>query len=204
MSEIDGVTLAAFMDGELDLAEARRVEQALAVDTALRKRLERLRAVDGAVRAAFEQVAHLPAPALREPVVPTSFASGGRGRWLLPLSMAASLLALAGTGVLAYQLGQMQQARLVEAEQARTVALQNAFQRVIDSELSGTTVSWRSGDGNLRAEFTPVRTWRTDSGRYCREFTEVRVENGVAREEGGVACRRDDGRWRVRVRYYPE
>ena len=203
MNDIDDTTLAAYMDGELDLVASRQVERALAQDAALQERLERMRAADAAVRAAFDRVAQLPAPPLRAPVVAMHGAHGARGRWLLPLSVAASLLALTCTGLVAYQLGQLRQERLARVEEARAAAMDSAFQRVIDQELSGTTVQWQSPDGGAHAEFTPVRTWRTETGRYCREFTELRVVEGRRREQGGVACRNDDGRWQVRVRYYP-
>lgn len=201
---IDDTMLAAYMDGELDDARSHTVEAALAGDPALRARLEKLRAIDGAVRAAFKQVADLQAPPLRAPVVSMADTRERRRRWQLPLAAAASLLALLGTGAVSYHLGQQEQLHAADAREAETVALERTFQRVIETELSGTTVEWRSPQGDGRAKFTPVRTWRTESGRYCREFSETRFRDGAERVEGGIACRSDDGDWRVRVRYFPD
>ena len=207
MTRVDDDTLAAYMDDELGAERAREVAQALAEAPALRDRLERLREVDAAVRRAFHRIDEKPAPRLRAPVqrLAPRQATPARpaGRWL-PLAAAASLVALVGTGLGAYQLGRIQQKDVAEAERSRTVAMQRTFQDVVETELSGTTVTWQSPDGGARAEFTPVRTWRTESGRYCREFRELRVVDGVQQEEGGIACRRDDGTWQVRVRYYAD
>ena len=204
MNTIDDTMLAAFMDGELDGTDKRAVEVAIDANPTLRSRLERLRSVDGLVRAAFAQVADLRTPPLRAPVVAAVATRGPRTRWQVPLAAAASLLVLVATGAGFYHLGQQEQRYIAQTREVDAAAAAQAFQRVTESELSGTTVKWRSPRGDSTAEFTPVRTWRTETGRYCREFSETRFRDGVKRVEGGIACRGDDGSWKVRVRYFPD
>jgi len=204
MNEFDDTLLAAYMDAELDAASTREIESALAVDPRLRLRLERMRVAEHTVRAAFDEVARLPLPPLRVPTGSFAAMVARRQRRLLPWAAAASLAALVATGAVSYRLGQIEQASVTASLEAETASMHKTFQKVIDTELSGTTVEWRSPRGTARAEFTPVRTWKTETGRYCREFTELVVREGVQHLEGGVACRRDDGSWRVRVRYFPD
>jgi anti-sigma factor RsiW len=60
MTQIDPGKLAAYLDRELDGAEARSVERAVAADPALEARLRSLQEVDLALRAAYDPVMTAP------------------------------------------------------------------------------------------------------------------------------------------------
>lgn len=63
MAELDDTTLVAYVDGELDAATAREVEQALETSPAARSTVARLRSSASLVRAAFADAVHEPPPA---------------------------------------------------------------------------------------------------------------------------------------------
>jgi anti-sigma factor RsiW len=62
MPELDDNTLVAYVDGELDAATAREVEQALESSPAARNTVAKLRASAALVRAAFAEALHEPPP----------------------------------------------------------------------------------------------------------------------------------------------
>jgi anti-sigma factor RsiW len=62
MSELDENTLVAYVDGELDAASAREVEQALENSPVARNTVAKLRASAALVRAAFADALHEPPP----------------------------------------------------------------------------------------------------------------------------------------------
>ncbi len=62
MSELDENTLVAYVDGELDAASAREVEQALEASPVARNTVAKLRASAALVRAAFADALHEPPP----------------------------------------------------------------------------------------------------------------------------------------------
>ena len=86
-----------------------------------------------------------------------------------------------------------------DADAVRAAALQQS----LEGRPSGVPWSWIDDASGETGRVVPVSSYRSESGRFCREFEEVRVVDGASRREAGVACRGEDGRWRVRVRYYP-
>ncbi|HEX6011403.1 MAG TPA: hypothetical protein VFY87_06265, partial [Geminicoccaceae bacterium] len=64
MTQIDPSKLVAYLDRELDGAEARSVERAVAAGPALEARLRSLQDVDLALRAAYDPVMTAPLPPL--------------------------------------------------------------------------------------------------------------------------------------------
>jgi surface antigen len=82
--------------------------------------------------------------------------------------------------------------------------LDRALSVSLESSVSGTATPWRNPDTGHRGDVMPVRTFKAKNGQFCREFVQKSTLFGTDRESGGVACRRDDGVWKVRVRYFPD
>ncbi|MCB1744565.1 MAG: hypothetical protein KDK91_29630 [Gammaproteobacteria bacterium] len=80
---------------------------------------------------------------------------------------------------------------------------ESALQFSLENAVSGSSSDWSTGDQHGYGQIIPVSTYQNEHRQYCREFEEERVVNGVRRRSGGVACREDDGQWRLRIRYYP-
>lgn len=194
MTEIDDITLVAYADGELDPSVSAEVEAALVRDAALRRKLASLHESASLLRAALNHVTYTPAPEIELKPPPLRSASWG---WL---PMAASLAALAVGVVLGTNLtgSQSVPGRLSTDDEL----IQSHFARVLEKELSGTTVNWENPDSGGRGSITPVRTYKSRSGQYCREFEAERIVGDESIAEQGIACREGDGNWRVKVRYY--
>ena len=212
MKAIDDSTLMAYLDGELDDAAAGEVETRVASDPELRSKMEGFRRSDDLLRAAFSQC-------MLE-ATPPKLASTGlnskkqlprktRRHWgPLPIALAASLAVLligglTGVAVLDTLVErEFERQALIKAKDEQSMV--HARMNALESEISGTEVSWTNPDSGNFGKMVPVRTWRTKSGQYCREFQESITIDGATNVERGVACRTDDGLWKVRMRYFPE
>lgn len=223
---IDESELHAYLDEELDLEGRQRVEAALRDDPALRARDAALRQADVALRDALRPALEGPMPELRLPVVVAArperrFPSllgrrarahacavgsrargagslGTQSRWWSQPAQAASLAFIGGAVIGAAVLAAIGYPQAPPAAALHAEHLLNA----LESQPSGSTVSWRNPDGAQAGEVTPVRTYKTDTGEYCREFDERRTRAAATTVSHGVACR-EHGSWRVRVRVYP-
>lgn len=61
----------------------------------------------------------------------------------------------------------------------------------------GQTIQWQNPETNNHGAVTPTRQGTSSSGDYCREFQQT-ISVGGRQEQGyGVACRQDDGSWRI-------
>jgi len=220
MNSIDDITLVAYVDGELDPATCAEIEALLAKNQDLRGKVRSLRESTALVRSAFNHVLYSPMPDFdtgREGVVVPLIASGSAGKhrqrvrnwWPRALRLAASLAAL----VVGASLGHHFTERGFDRELRNAgfslsskdeSAIQNALIQGLEKELSGTRVAWTNPDTGHGGEIVPIRTFRLEDGQYCREFVDVRNVAGSTYDQGGIACRRTDGVWKVRVRYLPE
>jgi anti-sigma factor RsiW len=114
MAAVDDITLNAYLDGELDAAAATDVEAALARDPVLQRRLESVARSTALMRAAFAPALHEPLPErlARIGTAPVSSSAAGatvvpliarrRRSWLIPASIAASLVLAALGGTYSY------------------------------------------------------------------------------------------------------
>lgn len=212
MKAFDDSTLMAYLDGELDDSAASEVESRSIADPELSARIEEFRRSDDLLRAAFNQSmleAVPPKPAPRAVNAEKKRVRKIQRQWgPLPLALAASLAVLLIGGFT----GLAMLDTLVEREFERQAfikakdnqAMVQARMNALEKEISGTEVSWTNPDSGNFGKMIPVKTWRTKSGQYCREFQESTTIDGVPNVERGVACRTDDGLWKVRLRYYPE
>jgi anti-sigma factor RsiW len=93
MTRLDDSTLAAFVDGELDPAETRRVASALEHDPEAREKVRRLRQSASLVKAVFDQPVYRGVSAGLDEAIAASAAGTGWRRFALPV--AASIIAAA-------------------------------------------------------------------------------------------------------------
>lgn len=179
----------AYVDGELDAAEARRLRSALLDDAELAQRVESERALRARIGRAYASDLDEPVPerlrALLPEVGPVAPGTAAGSTVDLDAARAArrghafppSRWAMAACLVGGIALGWLARPAL-DVEQGAVVArgpLEQALERQTGDVVAG-----------------PIRiplTVRTDEGSYCRAF--------VAPEGAGLACRSDDG-WRVR------
>jgi hypothetical protein len=177
---IDTATLLAFLDGELDADEARRVEAALAADPDLRARHEEQRRLREQLSRHYGAVTEEPVPpamrALLDPGVVDLAAERRRRRprWL------AAGAALAASLVLGIGIG-----RLLPADGNVSIAdgglvARGALAETLDSQLA----SAQPGDAAIRIGVSFARA----DGNLCRTFQSA--------EFGGLACREGDA-WRL-------
>lgn len=61
----------------------------------------------------------------------------------------------------------------------------------------GETIAWNNPDSGNYGAVTPVRDGTASSGQYCREFQQTVTVGGKTQEGYGVACRQEDGSWKI-------
>ena len=200
---IDTETLMAYVDGELDDADAARIADAIESDPDLAARVDAMRSVGQQLRETFDTVSQEPVPdalanlvrarrgASTEPdtgdtgddtVVaferrrPVPAPAGG-GRWMAYGAIAASLvLGLLIGGRLGGSPGSF-----IQMESGRPVAA-GQLARALEAQPSG---------GQFGATGTGIQlTFRDRDGRFCRNF--------VQGETAGLACR-TEGQWIVEM-----
>ncbi len=221
MSRIDDETLAAYLDGELDAERARRVEEMVEHDPALKKRLAAWERSDRALRLALmEAGARLPEEAVATIMAATAekspssshTAAGGWRAWLArclsgpALASAAAALVI---GVVAGALLVGSGLRLGGSGGAESPS--SAF-LVAGGPLAKGLESVPSGGESVIADMgrrlALVATYRARDGRWCREFRlepadgtgqpfgEAVPQHGRATALAGLACH-EAGRWAV-------
>lgn len=211
MKSVDDTTLVAYVDGELDSESRTEVEARLAADPDLRADVASLRESSAMLGAAFNNAMHGPMPPIAAFESVKSFGDGNTqsgGRTVWPMALAASLGALMVGAIGGHYVSDLSRNRefktvsQMQIEEEREMS--QAFSRSLESELSGTPVSWKNPNSGSEGQFIPVRTFQSKTGQYCREFKGTKITAGANFEESGIACRDDNGQWKVRLRYYPE
>jgi surface antigen len=216
MDRIDDVTLLAHADGELDPETSRRLEQRITQHPELAAKVAGFREDAALLKAAFQHVLYQPPAAdafvhgvpqathARQPEAP----HGPSKRPALGWAMAAGLSALVVGGFAGQELAHRGQQAALRQVGVATPADQQAQDRALsvslESSVSGTATPWRNPDTGHAGDVMPVRTFKAKNGQFCREFIETSKVFGTDQESGGVACRRADGAWKVRVRYFPD
>jgi len=61
----------------------------------------------------------------------------------------------------------------------------------------GQTIVWNNPNSGNYGQVTPTREGYTNNGEYCREFQQTVTVSGRTETAYGVACRQQDGTWRV-------
>lgn len=175
----------AWLDGELDPAEAAAMEARVAADPELARAADQHRALALQMRDAFAPIAMEPvSPALRDSVradpTPIDFtarreAAQARRRAIPQWAAMAATLAI---GVFAGTMIDRESNNPVQLHGGQMVAAASLGQ-ALDSQLASNA----AGDGRIGL------TFRDQSGTICRSFT--------AASASGLACR-DGDNWRIR------
>lgn len=72
-----------------------------------------------------------------------------------------------------------------------------SFQKALEKAASGETVTWKDRKSGVVVRTTPTATLQTGDGHYCRTYRQEISPNPGNRIYPGIACRSDDGRWRI-------
>ncbi len=213
---IDEERLVAYADGELDEAEVREVEVALAADPALAETVGALRADAAMIRAAYQEplrapvperlVAALDAAIAARRVAPSQAPARAYQRHPMVAAIAASIVAAVVGLSSAYYFAE----RGVEREIARLEAVRSADQQMIqaavslalETYVSGTPAEWYNPDSGSRGRIEPVRTFKISTGQWCREYVhalEFHDWRELRETRRAIACRGADGVWKTRL-----
>lgn len=183
---MDDTTFFAWLDGELDAAEAARIGKLVAADPELARRAEEHRALHGRLRGAFDPIADQPLPASilnrRARETEVIDLSTVRARKARPIPVPAQWAAMAATLAIGIVTGTMiggGNPGPVGREAGRLVASGD-----LDEALYARLASVPAEDGPRIG-----LTFRNSAGAICRTFTDE--------ASSGLACR-DGGDWRIR------
>jgi len=173
----------AFLDGELDAAEAAEVEAQVAADPRLSRLADQHRALGAQLRRAFDPLAAAPAPerlqaALRPRAEVVDFAARKRARSIPSLPQWAAMAATLAIGLFVGTLMPQRGNAPLEVHGGKLYAASD-LSRALDTQLASAPA------GAVRIGLT----FRAQGGEICRSF--------VGPAASGLACR-NDGRWQVR------
>lgn len=183
---ISDETFFAWLDGELEPAEAGRIAALVAADPALSRKAEAHRALGARLNAAFDSIAAAPVPdALARAAQPRGaevidFASrraAARPAWA-PMQYAAMAATLA-IGVVAGSMLNNAPSGPIASDNGKLVA-SGELDRALSTRLASAPAQQGARIG---------LTFRDSSGDLCRSFT----DGGAS----GLACH-EDGDWRIR------
>lgn len=207
MIATDDATLLAYLDGELEHADAEALEKELDRDPLAAQRLASFAGSTALLRAALAPATHGRMPALPEPRFDPRIAAIASWRRFAPLAAAAaSILLLLGVGI-GFGIGDRvarQHFELANALHARDGALaEAALSRALESQASGTPVRWENPDSGATGSIKPVRTFKNRDDQFCREYERVHVSSaGRSETVIGIACRDESGAWQTRAVFY--
>ncbi len=189
--------LMAYVDNELDQADARLIEEVAARDTGVAQRLERQRSMRAAVKAAYGGIVDEPVPQELEERVRAMVAKSKdnvvplRARTTSPRTRSAAWALAASVAAIAIGIGGYLVGSL-GGRSGDTVALGAVTAPALASALS-TAPSGESHALGSGALVKPVTSFRDAEGRLCREFE---IAPRVGARTLGVACRAGS-EWRV-------
>ena len=219
MITLDESTLIAYVDGELDAATARMVENKLLSDPNATKYVEHLREIAALSRIVFNDTLHESVPqALKDTIFQgttsedagsdgnvVAFAPRTQTEWKKALPMAAAVACLfLGLGVGGgYQYSQTSTGNAMKLAaftlQQDQSQMDQALNHALEVNMSGDTQTWVNPDSHRTATFTPVRTYKDKTGSFCREYKkDVRLGEQPSETTFGLACREDNGNWKTR------
>lgn len=175
----------AWLDGELDRADAARVEARVAADPELQQLAEQHRSLGSRLRSAFDPIAAQPVPepiptALHAPPVIDFAAKRDRRRKTGGVPQWAALAATLAIGVLTGVLIGGTNGASPVTLRGGSVYAAGTIDHALDQQLASA-----GGEDEVRIGLT----FRNQDGAICRSFT------GPA--SSGLACRDADG-WRLR------
>jgi hypothetical protein len=75
--------------------------------------------------------------------------------------------------------------------------VQSNFQQALENNPSGVPLPWYLAEKALSGTTTPTATFRLKSGTYCRQYIQTVTRRGKNHVFYGLACRTDDGEWKI-------
>ncbi len=221
MADLTDETLMAYADGELDSAARAQVEALLTRSPDGHARLAVFKKTGTPLAELFRKPMDEPPPAHLVALVMASGAAakyhkqatnnsrsrrfldvvgetlfGSQQHWSAGFAYGVAMVAIgAGAGWYMHgaELGEARGPGLVAFEQGQILA-QGALARALETAPSGTGVTLISADGptpTVKADLT----FRSRQQGYCRQYELAMPGDGHA----GIACRRDDGKWRLEI-----
>jgi hypothetical protein len=172
----------AWLDGELDPADAAAMERRVAADPELAKLADEHRAFTSRLRAAFEPIVSAPVPealasAVRSTAAVTDISEWRKRRRLGSMPQWAAIAATLAIGFLGGTL--MGPGEAPVETRGGALYASGGLDRALDTQLASTP------SGDVRVGLT----YRDRSGNICRSFS--------GSSSSGVACRQGDG-WQLR------
>ena len=73
-----------------------------------------------------------------------------------------------------------------------------ASQEAMTKGQPGQLFPWQSPYSTAAGTVTPGSYYQNNSGQYCREYTQTINVGGRIEEGYGVACRQNDGTWKIK------
>jgi anti-sigma factor RsiW len=173
----------AWLDGELDPAEAAEMEARAASDPELRRLAEQHRALGRQLRETFDPIAAAPVPGRLETALHPSanvidFAAAKQARSISSMPRWAAIAATLAVGTLLGTLVPNRNSAPIEVQGGKIYAAA-ALGQALDTQLASAPA------GEVRIGLT----FRGHAGEICRSFTQTATS--------GLACR-EGGRWQLR------
>ncbi len=84
----------------------------------------------------------------------------------------------------------------VSLDRADRLAHEQSYNKALETQTSGTKVTWNNPDSGNSGSITPLKTYETAAGP-CREFTQEVTIGGQTETAYGTACRQADGSWKI-------
>jgi len=218
----DDAMLVAYVDGELDAATARRLENAIAEDPAAQASIRLLRESASAARGAFVEILETPVPAAlvdrlrsgasadrsRNPDATRPQMGGDNvvslsrnpslARRLLPLAASLLLVALGfAGGLIAERGGNGGLFRPASGPAAGYPAFEKALRDALAADRIGARLDYRDAANAAAGSITLTGSFTAGFGASCREFRHERERMGTISVENGIACRRGDDGWEI-------
>ncbi|MFQ5783802.1 MAG: RT0821/Lpp0805 family surface protein [Alphaproteobacteria bacterium] len=217
--ELEPERLGAYVDGELDEGEARKVEALASRSPAVEREVRAIRSASTLVRAAFNTPLLATPPARLGETIDAGFAArkqrrttadaatAARRRWALPIaaSIAALFIGVAGGYFSAGYRFDSEFARLEADRQEQRAFIERTVNQALEKQLSGTAVNWRNPVNGDHVTITPVRTYRSESGKWCREYRQITTTpDGRTEHHRAIACRESNGGWVTRAELFTD
>lgn len=180
---IENERFFAWLDGELEPAEAAEMDAKVKADPELARLAEEHRALGTQLRAAFDPIATMPVPqrfdaALRQSANVVDFEAAKRARSMRSLPIWTSLAATLAVGVFVGTMVPQRSSGPVEAKGGMIYAA-GRLNKALDTQLASAPA------GDVRIGLT----FRGRAGEICRTFNEA--------EASGLACR-SRGQWQIK------
>ncbi|ARS26806.1 zf-HC2 domain-containing protein [Sphingomonas sp. KC8] len=192
---INDETLFAYLDGELPAAEAARVEEALAIDPALREKLSAQRALRERLQRAFDPITSEELPAA------LAHATAPRGATVIDMAAARTAKAqrvpkeLGGWAAIAAALVAGLVGGYLMNAQPNGPAIERDGRMIAAAPIASALDRQLASAGKPQGPVQVHLTFRDASGAICRSF--------AAPAASGVACHEQD-RWIVRALFAPD